>query len=383
MPKFGLTMTEGTIAQWLVAEGDRVTKDQPIAEIETEKIVNELVSPADGVMAGLQRFEGDSADVAVTMAWILQDGETAADIPSAGTTSESVAEPPSPSTSEQKKDAGVDNKRSKPTSSPSARRLAKELGVDLANVTGTGPGGRITKEDVQRLADESAASATSEAATVDRVEPWTPMRRMIIRSVSPAAAVPQLTLFSRADATRLKALQGQHPGVSYEDAVIHAVARTLRDHPHLNAAYTDQGVKLCGQVNIGLTVAVERGLMVPVIRQADRLTLTDVATERARLLERVASRRISPQDISDGTFTVSSLAAHKIDRFVALLNPPQAAILSAGRVQDQPSVEDGRVVVKPIIELGLTIDHRVLDGADGAAFMSDLVTRIESLTAEK
>ena len=379
MPKFGLTLTEGTVAHWLVSEGDRVTQDQPLAEIETEKIVNELVAPADGVIASMQRMEGESADVTAIMAWILQDGESVDDIPSDKPASRPAAPASAPKTAKRVPAAA---KPSQAPSSPSARRLARELGVDVAVVIGTGPGGRITKEDVQRAADSPQPSEPEPSAPADGVTPWSPMRQRVIQSVTTAASIPQLTLFSRADATQLRALRERHPDVLYEDGILFSVARTLRDHPYVNASFTEDGAQLHDPVNIGLAVAVERGLMVPVIHNADRLALTDIASARQQLVERVRSRKTSSQDLSDGTFTITNLGMYPVDRFVALLNPPEAAILSVGRLQDQPVVAHGEIVVRPIIELGLTVDHRVLDGAEAAAFLSDVVARIESLTAE-
>ena len=379
MPKFGVTMTGGTVARWLVSEGDRVTQDQPLAEIETEKIVNELVAPADGVIAGVQRMEGESADVTAIMAWILQDGESVDDIPSDKPASRPAAPASAPKTAKRVPAAA---KPSQAPSSPSARRLARELGVDVAVVIGTGPGGRITKEDVQRAADSPQPSEPEPSAPADGVTPWSPMRQRVIQSVTTAASIPQLTLFSRADATQLRALRERHPDVLYEDGILFSVARTLRDHPYVNASFTEDGAQLHDPVNIGLAVAVERGLMVPVIHNADRLALTDIASARQQLVERVRSRKTSSQDLSDGTFTITNLGMYPVDRFVALLNPPEAAILSVGRLQDQPVVAHGEIVVRPIIELGLTVDHRVLDGAEAAAFLSDVVARIESLTAE-
>jgi pyruvate dehydrogenase E2 component (dihydrolipoamide acetyltransferase) len=379
MPKFGLTMTEGTVTQWLVADGDRVTKDQPIAEIETEKIVNELVAPADGVMASIQRMEGESADVTTVMAWVLQDGESVDDIPSVQPASQTATSASMPQKAKRKPATG---KTSQAPSSPSARRLARERGVDIALVAGTGPGGRITKEDVQRAADSPQQPEPEPSALTPDVIPWSPMRRMIIQSVAAAASIPQLTLFSRADATPLRALRERYPAVLYEDGIIYSVAKTLSNHPYVNASFTEEGARLHDQVNIGLAVAVERGLVVPVIRDADQLALADIASERQRLVDRIRSRKTSSQDISHGTFTITNLGMYPVDRFVALLNPPEAAILSVGRLQDQLLAENGDIVVRPMIELGLTVDHRVLDGAEAAAFLSDVVACIESLKAE-
>ena len=390
MPKFGMSMTEGTVTHWLAAEGDHVEKHQPIAEIETDKIVNELVAPASGTLVRISLQEEEVAPVAETMAWILLEGESVEDIPAAQpVASDQAGQGKAMPTADSRSRADSQARRSvasvpadrSPPSSPSARRLAQELGIDISTVSGRGPGGRISKDDVLRASKE-AASAAAGAVAGSGVQPLSAMRRAIVEHVTASVAIPQIVLFTHADASKLRAIRERHREVAIDDAIIWSVAQTLREHPYLNSSFEGDGIRLHSEINVGLAVAVEEGLIIPVIRRVAGLTIAQISTERRRLVEQVRSRRIAEQDTTGGSFTITNLGMFPIDRFTALIHPPQAAILSVGRIREQPVVVEGNVVVRPIVEFGLTLDHRVGDGAAGAVFLKDLIRRIETLKLE-
>jgi pyruvate dehydrogenase E2 component (dihydrolipoamide acetyltransferase) len=384
MPKFGMMMAEGTIGRWLAVEGDHIEKDQVLVEIETDKAVNQLTSPASGTLSGIITEEGGTASVAETIGWVLLEGESPQDIP--GTSRDGVEET-EPSVLEQDNMAprsAVANPPSKPTRiivSPVARRLAKELGVDLATVTGTGPNGRITKENVLQVTQRQ--TALTDSSPLSEMVPLSPMRQAIVRHVMRSAVIPQVVLYSHADASALLKVRQRDKTLALDDMIAWCVARTLVDHRYLNASFENVGIRLHRQVNIGIAVAVDQGLIIPVIHDCARLSVSQISAERNRLVERVHSRRINEDDTREGTFTLTNLGMYPVDRFEALLSPPQAAILSIGRIHTMAfPVGEGGVGFQPVIEFGLTLDHRVVDGAAGAAFLRDFINRIETITLE-
>lgn len=381
IPKLGMTMTEATVVRWLAAVGDRVKTKQPLVEIETEKIVSEIESPADGTLTQCSAAEGNIAPVAATIAWVLADGESVSDIPPDLEPIDGKSETPV-STEE----CAVSDVQRKPTagsvpggpSSPAIRRLARERGVDLTTICGSGPDGRILKEDVLRPIQHNTSS--NEGRTF---EPLSPVRRAIAATVTTSAAIPQIVLHASADVSALVALHQQDSSIAYDDMLVCLVAKTLMSHKYLNASHEAERICLYAQVNIGLAVAVDQGLLIPVIHGADRLSLRQISVERKRLVEAVRSRRITERDTSGGTFTITNLGMFPVDSFTALLNPPEAAILSVGRIQKVAAPADGGgVVFRPMITFGLTLDHRVVDGAAGAAFLRDLIARMECANME-
>lgn len=323
MPKLGANMTEGSLVSWLVSEGDHVEEDQVIAEFETDKTVNELTAFAEGELACIVVEAGqEDIPVGTTLAWILQEGESVDDIPgeSAGRSSAADAAP------------------------------------------------------------AAAPVETVEPTVEDRVEPWSKMRRAITRTVTESAAIPQITLFGRADAGAMRAVREKDKTVAFDDAIVYCVSRTLKNHSRLNAAVTEEGVRSYKQINVALAIAVEEGLVIPVIRDADAMSLAQISDARQRLVAAVRTHEVSDDEVAGGTFTVSNLGMYPVDRFASLLNPPQAAILSVGRIQTLPAVDDdGAVVVRSFVEFGITVDHRAVDGAAAAAFLKDLIERIESV----
>ena len=384
MPKFGMMMAEGTIGRWLAAVGDHIEKDQVLVEIETDKAVNELTSPASGTLAGIITEEGGIASVAETIGWVLLEGESPQDI---CLVSSRGAEEIDPSVLEPERTAQHSEMATSPSNptrvivSPVARRLAKELGVDLATVTGRGPNGRITKEDILQVTQQQ--TVLTDSSPLSEMVPLSPMRQAIVRHVMRSASIPQIVLYSHADASLLLKVRQRDKTLAVDDLIAWCVARTLVDHRYLNASFEDVGIRLHTQVNIGIAVAVDQGLIIPVINDCTRLSVSQISTERNRLVDRVRSRRINEDETRGGTFTLTNLGMYPVDRFEALLSPPQAAILSIGRIHQMafPAEERG-VAFQPVVEFGLTLDHRVVDGAVGAAFLRDFINRIETITPE-
>ena len=385
IPKCGMTMTEATVVRWLVAVGDRVKNKQPLVEIETEKIVSEIESPVDGTLAGCSAAEGKVAPVAQTIAWILTDGESVADIPSgpgqiepACTASVSAKEIAVPAARREQPSSNVRTA----SSSPAVRRLAREYGVELNTIVGSGPDGRVLKEDILRSVQQKPLPCVLNKD--GSFEPLSAARRAIVATVMKSAAIPQIVLYASADISALVALHDQDKSIAYDDMFIYFVAKTLQHDKHLNASYEEEGIRVHAQVNIGVMAAAKQRLLIPVIRDADRLSLGQISTERKRLMDLVRSRKITEQDTLGGTFTITNLSMYPVDSFTALLNPPQAAILSVGRVQQIAApAADGSVVFRPRMTFGLTLDHRVVDGTAGAVFLRHFIARIERPNMEE
>ena len=254
------------------------------------------------------------------------------------------------------------------------RRLAREKGVDLNTITGTGPDGRIVKEDILNA---------GQAQQPFTAEPLSAMRKAIANTVTQSAAIPRIVLYTSVNVSVLINLRQQDKQIAYDDMFALCIARTLKDHKYLNASFEDNAIHLHNSVNLGMAIAVEGGMMIPVIRQVEKLSLQQISMERKRMVQLVRSRKIATEDMAEGTFTITNLGMYPVDSFEALISPPQAAILSIGRIQQKAMPADERgVVFQPTMTLGLTMDHRVADGAAGAAFLKDLITHIESLDKE-
>jgi pyruvate dehydrogenase E2 component (dihydrolipoamide acetyltransferase) len=293
--------------------------------------------------------------------------------------------------------------------SPLARRLAREHGIDLSSITGTGPGGRIVRADVDAAVaragrapqpagrSQSAPAATATAAPVaqrredDEVVPLSAVRRITAERLTASAAAPQFYLTTMVDADRLLAVRadvnaglaaragdGEAVKVSVTDLLVRICALVLRQHPEVNASWGGDAILRHPRVNVGVAVAMDDGLIVPVVHDADTATLADIATRTRDLAARGRTGRLKPDEFSGGTFTISNLGMYGIDHFTAVVNPPEAAILAVGAGTQTPVVRDGQVVVRTIIKLTLTSDHRVLDGATAAAFLRDLKTALEN-----
>ena len=389
MPALEMAQETGKLLAWRKKEGERVSKGEPLAEIETDKAVVELEAPADGILAGIKATEGADVPVGRTIAWIVAPGEAApaeaesvAPAARAGSHARADSAPPSaPGTvPPQTLPAGA-------KISPKARRLAKELGVDVATVRGSGSEGEILASDVQ-----AAAVAVPHLAAVEttpaRIEvPSSLGRVMAERTAESWTTVPHFFVSRDIDAGalnqhRARALAGFEPAhkvrITHTDLLVALVARVLTKHPRLNASWTEQGVRLHDHVHMGIAIAVNDGVVAAVIRDAHAAQLADIALQRGALAERARTGRLKPADISGATFTISNLGMHQVDRFTAIITPPQAAILAVGGIADRVVVREGKPAVRPMMTLTISCDHRVADGARAALFLKDLAEAIEA-----
>lgn len=390
MPKFGLTMHDGTVQRYFKAVGEQIAAGEPLFEVETEKVMYEVESPASGVLAIQLAAEGDTVDCGATVAVIAEAGEdpaalaarygngavkSAAPPPAAERTHAAAATAAAQSTSSGRRPA-----------SPVARKLAAELKVDLDTVQGTGPAGRITREDVERTAaaatSKPRASAAPAAARDGAAVPAgrTPMRgaRKTIaeRMHSSLRDTAQITITTEADvtaATELRARLKPDLDVTYTDMIVHAAARALLRHPRMNSRLEQSEIVTQGSANVGIAVALDDGLIVPVIRNASAMRLAEIAAESRALGEKARTGRLKLEDVTGGTFTVSNLGTYGVDAFTPILNQGETGILGVGRIVEKPAVYRGEIARRAMMTLSLTFDHRVIDGAPAAQFLATVV----------
>ncbi|MGE5485599.1 MAG: dihydrolipoamide acetyltransferase family protein [Ignavibacteriales bacterium] len=385
LPKLGLTMTEGRVAQWLVPVGSAIKKGDLLFTVETEKTSIEIEAPADGVFGRIVVPEGETVPVGTTIGYIATEGET--EFPPG--TPESV-------TPASAKESRPDQPRStagEVKASPLARKIAEEHGLSLSGITGTGPGGRITKEDVLKAvatrpeagrptgAEAGAAQAVQESRLVE----ITQIKRITGERLSESARnAPHFFASVEVDCRSLKEVKQKIAAVSGDIKVsitalaVRGVALALRRLPGFNASFENGGIRMFDHVNIAVATDTSQGLTVPVIRDADRKSVVEIAREMAVLAERARAQKLTLQDLEGATFTVSNLGMFGVTRFTAIINPPQAAILSVGAMVKRPVVEDDRVVIAPVAEMTLSSDHRVIDGAQAGRFLSHLKGLLEN-----
>lgn len=437
MPALEMAQESGRLLRWLKREGESVTKGEPVMEIETDKVTVEIPSPDSGILGGILIKEGDEVPVGQTIAWLLAPGETppasavkthsgrAASTPVVSAVpSQTQAVPAksipiieaSPLARKIAEEHGIDltvvksnGKRiekadvlayvrgqgvstksaSASTSSrdakgrlvpasPKARRLALERNIDLASLRGSGPDGAILVADVPESAAPVRTSTTVESlSTVWRV--------MAERMSASWTTVPHFYLVREVDASnliewrkRITSIVEKRTGIkpTFTDLLVKVVGAALRDHPRVNAAWVEDGIQFNQEINVGIATAVEDGLIVPVIHKADFASIGEIATQRQDLIERAQNRKLHPADISDGTFTLSNLGMYNVDAFNGIINTPQAALLAVGRIVDRVVPLNGEVVIRPMMVMTLSCDHRVVDGARGANFLDDLANLI-------
>jgi pyruvate dehydrogenase E2 component (dihydrolipoamide acetyltransferase) len=370
MPALGMAQETGKVVRWLKAEGETVAKGEALLEVETDKVTVELESPADGILAGISAAEGADVPVGETIAFVLAVGETLPE-PVAAVPAEVAPVVPRPSRSEAVVQAPAGGRR-RSLASPKARRIAAERGVDLAALAGSGPGGAVV------AADLDGSAAASNGVTVPAI--W---RLMAERTTQSWQSVPHFYLRREVDASRLqswRAAARSRPGqerASHTDLLVRLVAEALRRHPRVNSSWSDGAVVRSERINVGIAVAVDDGLVVPVVHDADRLSLADTVARRIELVDAARAGRLRPEDVTGGTFTVSNLGMYGVDSFDAIVNAPQAAILAVGRVADRVIPVDGQPAVRPVLQLSVSFDHRVVDGARGAEFVETLASLAE------
>lgn len=391
MPRLSDTMTEGILSRWLKKEGDLIRKGDIIAEVETDKATMELEAYDEGPLTALLVTEGSTVPIGQAIA-IIGESTSAKRTPlapQAPTRAEPSASTPSvggPATA-QAPQPNIPSRRA----TPLVRKIAHERGIDLGTVTGTGPGGRIVRADLepavgavghtpQPKVPVATTPATPPIQRDDESVPLTTIRRVTARRLTESAAVPHFYLTSVVDTERLLAFRAEVNAAladtggkaSVTDLLVRACAVALRAHPQLNASWGGDTIVRHRRIHIGVAVATDAGLIVPVIRDADRKTVREIAAEARSLAERAHAGTLTPPEFTGGTFTISNLGMYAVDHFTAIINPPEAAILAVGAAAPTPVIRDGEVVVGSILKLTLSVDHRVVDGAPAADFLRDL-----------
>jgi len=402
LPRLGQGMESGTIVRWLKSEGDRVDKGEPLYELDTEKVTQEVEADASGVLLRILAGEGEEIEVGKAVAVIGEEGEEVAepeDEAEPEAEAEREAEPeaeqdavpesedgrpeevetpstPEPQVSESTEDGG------RVKASPLARRIARERGIELSAIRGTGPEGRIVAEDVERAEKApapAAAPAGAPAPPTGEVETisLTGMRKTIARRMTEAWEAPAFQIAMTADMTAAIRLRGKlvermaegDAKPTYSDILAKVCAVALMRHRAVNALFAGDEIQIQPTANVGFAVAVPNGLVVPVLRSAETKTISELAAERVEVVARIRDGKLRQEDLEGGTFTISNLGMYGVARFVAVLNPPQAAILAVGAIEERAVVSGGEVAVRPVMELTLTCDHRSVDGATASEFL--------------
>jgi pyruvate dehydrogenase E2 component (dihydrolipoamide acetyltransferase) len=392
MPALEMAQESGKLVSWLKKEGDQVRKGEMLLEVETDKAVVEVEASTDGVLAGITARPGDVIPVGHTIAWLVQPGESP---PSAV---------PTHALSGRRTDvspvAAVNVAAREPSTvaavriSPKARRLAKECGVDLNQVRGSGPGGEILADDILaaaqqvRLKPDTTYGLDTTHGSQATTETLTTIGRLMAeRTTQSWTTVPHFFVTREVDAGALKAardamlptVEKSHAvKITFTDLIVRAVARTLKRHRRVNASWTGDNIVVHSEINVALAMAVENAVVTGVIPHTDGMSVADVAICRRDLMQRATVGRLRPEDVGGGTFTISNLGMYDVDAFTAIIVPPQAAILAVGAVIDRVVAVDGKAVVRPMMTVTLSCDHRVVDGARAAEFLRDLVSALHA-----
>jgi pyruvate dehydrogenase E2 component (dihydrolipoamide acetyltransferase) len=382
MPALEMAQETGKLISWLKKEGESVTKGEPLLEVETDKAVMEIESPANGVLAGIKVQAGTEVPVGQTIAWIVSPGEAPPtdEIASVSGRKSTTAAPASASAASQPA-APAQTSAQSAKISPKARRLASERGVNLSDVRGSGPGGEILASDIMAAAESKPSAPSSTSVSSD-----SPIARLMAeRTTQSWTTVPHFFVTRDVDAGALnEAREKLGPEIekshgvklTHSDLLVALVGRVLKNHPRVNSSWGSAGVKTNVDINVGLAMAVEDGVVAPVIAKANEATLAEIATQRRDLTERARSGKLRPADLASGTFTISNLGMFGVDAFTAIIIPPQAAILAVGAISDRVVAVDGTPGVRPMMTLTLSSDHRVIDGARAAEFIRDLADAI-------
>jgi len=399
LPRLGQGMESGTIVKWLKSEGDQVEKGEPLYELDTDKVTQEVEAEASGVLLKITVAEGE-ADVGTTIAVIGEQGEDVSAISGAAPqVTETAQEEGSPGAArEPERERAREVTAAEPVAdvptiehgngagarikaSPLARRIARERGIELGSLKGTGPEGRVVAEDVERAAagPAPAAAPTTVAVPPGEVEriPLTSVRRTIARRLTEAWQAPAFQIAMSADMTRAQGLHDRLAEQTKEgearttvtDILTKSCAAALMRHRAVNALWADDAIELHPSANVGIAVAIDAGLVVPVIHQAERRTIAELAAARADIVGRARAGKLRQEDLDGGTFTISNLGMFGVEQFVAVLNPPQAAILAVGAIEPKAVPTETGFEARPLMTMTLTCDHRALDGATAADFL--------------
>ncbi len=396
VPSLGTTVKKAKLVKWLFEEGQHVKKGDVVCEIETEKVSFQIESPITGILAKILISVGSVVSVGQSIGLVTEKGEAISEVSSEVSAMESTVDNDrtESSTKKNQKKPIEEPKDGRIRISPVARNAAKEKGIDISLIKGSGPGGRIMKTDVLSYANsEPDADVEDFTDAVDGVAlgakiQLTNMRKIIGGRLSQSFRdVPHVYFSCEIDCTEMTKFRSIFKGIvekksggklSYNDLIIKAVAMTIEKYPMFNATLEKDIIKIGKSVDVGLAMALKEGLIVPVIRETHRKSLSQICLDRHDVIQKAQAKKLTLDDLTGSTFTVSNLGQFNIDFFTSIINPPETAILSIARMKEQAVVVDGRVVVRPIIKMGLSIDHRVVDGADGARFLQDLQILLES-----
>ncbi len=366
MPRLSLTMKTGTVIQWFKKENETVQKGEPLVEVLSEKITYDVEAPASGILRKILAAEGLDVPVDQTIGLI---GSAEEPIPLEATEAEPAPERVATAPQLQKSQEISE----RVLASPAAKRLAKELHVDLNRVKGTGPEGRVVEDDVRLFAEQLGA-----VLRVQEIIPMVGIRKTTAERLSLSArTAPHSTVVMEIDMSNAARIH-RDTRLSYTEMLVKAVALALREHRIVNATLDGEQIKVFEDVNIGVAVAAEKGLVVPVIRNADKKSLNEIASVLQALVEKARQGELTKDDVTGGTFTITNLGMYGVDVFIPIINPPETAILGVGRVVEKPVAFDGQVTVKPMMQLSLAYDHRIVDGAPAAQFLQTVKKILEA-----
>jgi len=404
MPALGVAQQTGTLLKWLKSEGESVSKGEPLMEVETDKATVEIEASTSGTLARVAAKAGDEVPVGQTIALILAPGEALPtkqeERPAAPQQLQHPHPSPLPRGEGIVEGLPVSSPRISPIkstdtnpslggrvlASPKAKRIAREKGIDLATLLGSGPEGSVVTEDVLRAAQAPSRGdrPVAPTSTAPTLVPLSPMRRIVgQRMTQSKQSAPHFYLGMDIDMTMVVKVRtelkerGDESIPSINDCILLACARALKDFPAVNSTFTEQGIKIHADINIGMAVALEEGLVVPVIRNADQLTLTQLTQKSRELADKAQTKKLFPLDYEGGTFTVSNLGMLGVDSFIAIINPPQCAILATGRVAPRVVADEVGMMIRPMMTATLSADHRIVDGAVAARFLQAVQRQLE------
>lgn len=380
MPALEIAQETGKLVSWIKQEGSAVAKGEPLLEIETDKAVMEIESPAEGILAGVKAQAGDVVPVGQVIGWIVKPGEVPPAEEHTVSGRKSTIETVTATPAAQATAASTPQQAAR--ISPKARRLAKDSGIDISRLRGSGPGGEITTADVLAANSPKADTPATGPAALGPIA-----RLMAERTTQSWTTVPHFFVTREIDATALNQAraklgpaieQAQGIKITHTDLLVSLLAHVLAKHPSLNSGWVEDRIRSNPDVNIAIAMAVGDGVVGAVVPKADTASLSEIAVQRRDLTERARSGKLRPADISGATFTISNLGMYKVDSFSAIISPPQAAILAVGAIQDRVVAIDGKIEIRPRMSLTLSSDHRVVDGARAAEFLSALAEAIQA-----
>jgi len=388
MPKSGWTMTEAILAKWFKKEGDLVEKGEALFEFETEKVVTEVEAPATGILRKILAPEGSVVPVAGLVAIITEPDEKLPDLDQIVEKAKITEKPTAKEEIERATEATEERTRI----SPLAKKLAEEHGIDIKTIKSTDPLGRITKEDVMRAIDKAGAVPSEdrgfELSKVAQIIPLTGVRKTIIERLSQSHLTAiHVTITTEVDMTEITKIRHRlspeiaektHASLSHTDMLVKVVAMSLKEFPIVNSTIEDDEIKIYEDVNVGVAVALDSGLIVPVVRNADKKSLVEIVLCLKELVEKARQNSLSPDAVRGGTITVTNLGMYGVDVFTPIINPPESAILGVGKIAEKPVIVNGQIVARTMMTLSLSFDHRIIDGAVAAQFLKKLKSIIEN-----